>query len=166
MIKAIIRGLLVGAVSVGGLLGVASALATTPEVSAQEVPVDTPSVAVEPTRQAVEVKVPEAVSKPVTETSEATTTTPPPVQEDDPGFNPCTQGNQGPCNIGTVLPNGARFRVTVDVNAITVSVVDTSGAVIATATDNTVTFDSGSDPLSSTLEARLPALFHQAAAQL
>lgn len=47
-----------------------------------------------------------------------------PPAEDDPGFNPCTQGVDGtyppedprykipgPCNLGTPLPYGARFRV-------------------------------------------------------
>lgn len=33
--------------------------------------------------------------------------------DDDPCWNPCTMGNMGPCDMGTELPYGGRFAVTV-----------------------------------------------------
>lgn len=71
--------------------------------------------------------------------------------------NPCDTR----CDLSTVFEDGSRFRITVSPDSIVVDRVGTDGVVLKSAT-KLVTFDTGSDPLDSTLAANLPALFDEA----
>lgn len=124
----------------------------------------------------------DTVTDPLAATQTTTDTTTRPTTrdcvEEDACWNSCTMGNLNPCDLTSVLPNGARFRVELDPMPATHAYLCDTGALVhvavsAVATDDTVSAvadesvcAAGDADLGATIVTVLPGLYREAAAQL
>lgn len=101
--------------------------------------------------------------------------------EDEPGWNPCTMGDLGPCDLDTILPGGGWFTVNVaDVSGadgvacrdamvpvrVTVAAVAGDGETVRAHVAVLVCASRVAPPIAAEISALLPGLFRVVGARV